>query len=142
VLFDEDINIGHGLREKIGFGWKRSHVCLIGEEDCGEDSGSSRGDNVVLSVFDPMLGLDRKRERLVKGGGSCCSFLGVFLGFFFLDFLLFFTSLDFVYIIRYCESTNLELIDYRTKESEIMNLIVWRFCNFNTAKAFPLLFSY
>lgn len=85
MLFDEDIN-GHGLRKKIGFGWKRSHVYLTGEEDCGEDNGSSRGDNVVLSVFDPMLGLDRKRERLVKGGGSCCSFLLCIFRIFFLRF--------------------------------------------------------
>ena len=122
MLFDEDIN-GHGLREKIGFGWKRSHVYLIGEEDCGEDNGSSRGDNVVLSVFDPMLGLDRKRERLVKGGGSCCSFLGVFLGFFFLDFLLFLTSLDFEYTIRYCESTNLELKMIKLKIIKLLILM-------------------
>jgi len=37
VLFDEDD--GYRLRKKIGFKWKRSCVCLIGEEDygaCGE----------------------------------------------------------------------------------------------------------
>jgi hypothetical protein len=46
---------------------------------------------------------------LVKGRGSCCSFLCVFLGFLFLDFLLFLTFLDFEYTIRYCESINLKL---------------------------------